>query len=237
MLSKTDKIVNGIALFLIIFLIGYKFMFKEIIGDIIGGALAVAGGIIAAKYSMKLSNDKEKNRNNERKKIILKAFKSIIQNTYINKFKDIEENIFKLYPAIDNDDPCSYFSPSMVFNEIDLFTLIDKEVLIEIFEDKKIDISYLHEMLQCLNFHKKTNPGLILKEFDDILEFKNKQLSSDVTMLSVNPTIANDIDSLNDKYYEEIEELRDRFKENLEHYKLNCTETIVLFEKILRLLK
>jgi len=177
MLSKTDKIVNGIALFLIIFLIGYKFMFKEILGDIIGGCLAVAGGIITARYSLNKSKkeaDKSKLEDIElekkRIKNITATLESIIQNSiipqlglYLEHCENAKKELSKPINTLVNN------GGDFTGLDIDFILYLGKDDIIKICFEKEIEMATLFDVQFSLKRIIKITPQEILSNYIDTI--------------------------------------------------------------------
>ncbi|MDM1043950.1 hypothetical protein HX004_03705 [Myroides sp. 1354] len=170
MLTNTDKAVNITALIFITFLIGYKPMFKEILGDIIGGALAVVGGIIAARYALIITKKKEKEEEKQILTDIQISFTNILEKLIIPELNLIQNLKTE---SLEQFEKNIYFIPSkdffLVLNR-DFMSFFDLNLVQKLFIQKKTDIYKLYDIITRLDYLKDNTPTHIVSLCKDDVE-------------------------------------------------------------------
>ncbi len=238
MLSKTDKLVNGIALFLIIFLIGYKFMFKEIIGDIIGGFLAVAGGIIAARYSLYISKKREKEEKDILNKNTLNSFINILKNQMLPNLKDIYELRDSHLDFFETESKTISSKDFYIILNIDFKNYISIDTLHIIFVNKAIETSSLFELGTYLEYLKDNTPEYLMNKYRNDHDALISNINENLEKIEIATASTNDILIKSAQTNKEILEAKLKHLEkdcynNLDSYFAVLKKTIELINNLL----
>ncbi|WP_158962340.1 hypothetical protein [Myroides fluvii] len=226
--TNTDKVVNTAALILIIFLIGYEHMFKTIIGDIIGGFIAVSGAIGAVFYSMKLTNSKERKKEEILQNNTLDSFINILQNQMLPNLKDIYELRDSHLVFLETDSKTISSKDFYITLNVDFKHYINIDVLHVIFVNKAIETSCLFELSTYLKYLKDNTPEYLMNKYRIDHDALISSINENLEKIEIAETSKNDILVRSTQTIKEALELR------LAHLDKDCFNNLDSFFAVLK---